>query len=250
MRKTVAIIQARISSTRLPGKVLMDLAGKTVLRHVLDRCAAIPVVDAVCCAIPVGSIHDAIAVEAKTAGVSIYRGSETDVLDRYWRAAEQFNATTILRVTSDCPFVDPLLCDRVAKEVISGRADYGCNNMPPTWPHGLDCEAFTMDALRRAGQEAVEPYDREHVTPWLRESPVIRRANVAGPGGWAAQQRWTLDFPEDLEFLRHALRIVPVGFSTECLLDALSLRPDIIALNSRYHNVSRPVVPNLKQECQ
>ncbi|MBE0533513.1 MAG: glycosyltransferase family protein [Rhodospirillales bacterium] len=244
--KPVIIVQARMTSTRLPGKVLMDLAGRSVLAHTLARCAATPGIDAVCCAVPEGESHDAVAAEARRAGAVIFRGSEHDVLDRYWKAALTLDAEVVMRVTSDCPLTDPSVCGRVLQLVTKGGADYACNNMPPSWPHGLDCEAFTMAALDRAAHEASVPYQREHVTPWLRGDPTLRKANLAGPGGWAAEQRWTLDFPEDLDFFRALfaqLPLLPAMPSTDEILAVLRARPDIGTLNARYQNVSRPTMP-------
>lgn len=251
MTKAAVIVQARMTSTRLPGKVLMDLAGCTVLAHVLQRCAAIPGIDTVCCAVPEGSVHDAVAKEAEAVGVVVFRGSEDDVLDRYWRAATILGADVLMRVTSDCPLADPQVCAQVLRQITEGGVEYACNNMPASWPHGLDCEAFSFAVLDRAARTACEPQEREHVTPWLRINPAITKANLPGPGGWAAEQRWTIDFPEDLEFFRAlfaALPPPPALSSTDEVLAVLRSRPDIVAINARHHNVSRPSVPSSKEE--
>lgn len=202
MTKAV-IVQARMTSTRLPGKVLMELGGTTVLDHVLTRCAAIPEIDQVCCAIPEGRLHDAVAVEAERCGAIAIRGSEFDVLDRYHHAAKALNADIVMRVTSDCPLVDPGICGEVLAMLLADdSADYAANNFSHRYPHGLDCEAFRFDALARAWTEATEEYDREHVTPWLRRAPSIHRLSLDGPDTELGKLRWTLDFPEDLEFCR------------------------------------------------
>lgn len=251
MRKVVVIVQARMTSTRLPGKVLMNLDGTTVLAHVLRRCAAIPGIDTVCCAVPEGAAHDAVAREAEAAGAWVFRGSEDDVLDRYWRAAQALKADVVMRITSDCPLVDPEMCGRVLALVTEGGAEYACNNMPASWPHGLDCEAFTFTVLDRAAREACEPYQREHVTPWLRSNPAIAKANLLGPGDWAAEQRWTVDFPEDMAFFRALFGALPprtaLPTTTE-ILEFLWVRSDIAAINAQHHNVSRPPVPPKTQE--
>ncbi|WP_316977596.1 glycosyltransferase family protein [Shumkonia mesophila] len=250
-RRTIVIVQARMTSTRLPGKVLMDLDGQSVLAHTLFRCAAIPGIDGVCCAIPEGEIHDRVAVEAKAAGAIVFRGAEHDVLDRYWRAALALGADIVMRVTSDCPLADPQICGQVLQLVADDGADYACNNMPPSWPHGLDCEAFTFDVLNRAANEAKELDQREHVTPWIRAHPSVRKANLTGPGGWVADQRWTLDFDEDLDFFRALfmeLPPLPAMPSTNEILGVLRAQPHIAALNARHHNVSRPTVPAAMKE--
>lgn len=208
---TVAIIvQARFGSSRLPGKVLLPLGAGTVLAEVLRRCRAVPGVDVVCCAVPHGELDDEVADIAAAAGAEVSRGSETDVLDRYWQAARQVGADLIMRVTSDCPLIDPGLCGQVLSLVGPG-VDYAANNMPPGFPHGLDCEAFPTRALAEAAAKATDAADREHVTPWLRRSDPTRLRALAGPGGDLVHHRWTLDYPEDYVFLRRLFRRLPAG---------------------------------------
>jgi spore coat polysaccharide biosynthesis protein SpsF (cytidylyltransferase family) len=189
-----------MASTRLPGKVLLELAGRTVLSHVLERCRAIPGIDAVCCAIPEGADCDPVVDEAMRCGVEIFRGSEKDVLDRYYSAAKALKADFVLRVTSDCPLIDPEICGRVLAEVTSGRADFAVNNVPVTWPHGLDCEAFTFALLERAAAESQIYAEREHVGLFMRHASGIRRANVAAEEENIGHYRWTLDTPKDYAF--------------------------------------------------
>lgn len=210
---TVAVIvQARQTSTRLPGKVLLDLAGRTVLSRVLERCKAIPGVDVVCCAVPEGSDHDNVAAEASRCGALVYRGPTEDVLARYYLAANEIGADIVMRVTSDCPMIDPHIGGLVLRKVLSGEAEYAADNMPATWPHGLDCEAFTMSVLERAYREAQDPYEREHVTPYIRLSNDISKANVAMPDGQnMAHHRWVLDTPLDFEFLKAMFSRLPKG---------------------------------------
>jgi glutamate-1-semialdehyde 2,1-aminomutase/spore coat polysaccharide biosynthesis protein SpsF len=207
--RTVCIIQARMGSTRLRGKVLEYLGGAPVLAHVIRRCQAIPEVDDVVCATVPGLDGDGVAELASGLGATVFRGPEHDVLARYHGAAHAARADIVLRVTSDCPLIDPELCSAVLRLRIAEDADYAANNMPPSWPHGLDCEAFTRETLDRAAAQAIEPYDREHVTPWIRRNDSLRRVNLDGPGGAFAAQRWTLDYPEDLVFLRAVAERLP-----------------------------------------
>jgi spore coat polysaccharide biosynthesis protein SpsF len=201
--RTVAVIQARFGSSRLPGKVLLPLGGGCVLDEVIRRCRAIPGVTATCVAVPDSADSDGVAGRAAAAGATVVRGPEQDVLLRYGLAARKTDADIILRVTSDCPLLDPEVAGQVLAVRASESADYAANNRPPRgWPHGLDCEAMTREALERAVTSAAAPYDREHVTPWLRRAGDIRRAWVVGPGEAAAAWRWTLDLPEDYAFLR------------------------------------------------
>lgn len=239
---SAVIIQARMGSTRLPGKVLMDLDGRTVLSWVLERCAAIPGIDTVVCATTTAPEDDAVVAEAERCGAVVHRGPAQDVLARYHGAAVAVGAQDIMRVTSDCPLIDPRICGQVLALRRRTGADYACNNMPPSWPHGLDCEAFTTDALARAVTEARQPHEREHVTPWLRTAPGIRRANLAGPGGPAARLRLTLDHPEDLALFRALVPLLPepaVAAGIEAVLAALEAHPDIAAINAGRRDPAR-----------
>lgn len=194
------ILQARMTSTRLPGKVLKSVGGRTVLEWVVHGCRRIQGIDVVCAAVPEGEAHAPVVAEAVRLGLPVARGSETDVLDRFHIAAALVAADEIVRVTTDCPMIDPRVCGEVLEKLRSEQADYASNNDPAGYPHGLDCEAFTRPALERATALATNPYDREHVTPWLRREPSVRRAHLSGPGGNVVHWRWTVDFPEDLEF--------------------------------------------------
>lgn len=232
---TGVIVQARLGSTRLPGKVLMQMAGRTVLAWVLERCGAIPGIDGVCCAIPDGLADEDVAREARLCGVPVFRGTEHDVLYRYYRAAGAFGFDTVVRVTSDCPLIDPWLCARVLGMLSEGDVDYACNNLPPSWPHGLDCEALSFDWLARAAKEAEEPYDREHVTPYVRRHPRALRANLAKPGPSAYHHRWTLDTRLDLWFLQEmAARLPegPAGWDHRVPLSMAEADPALAAINA------------------
>jgi spore coat polysaccharide biosynthesis protein SpsF (cytidylyltransferase family) len=200
-----------MGSSRLPGKVLMKLAGKTVLERVLERCGAIEGITDVCCAIPEGSKDDIVAEGARVWGAKVVRGSEVDVLQRYYDAALFCRADFVMRVTSDCPLLDPFVAARVLNLIQTGEFDYSCNNLPRTWPHGLDCEAFPFAQLERAAREATSHYDREHVTPYLRNHPDLRKGVVHGPAHDVAKQRWTLDTPGDFEFLQALFERMPEG---------------------------------------
>ncbi|MBU79858.1 MAG: glycosyltransferase family protein [Rhodospirillales bacterium] len=249
MSRSVCIVQARTGSTRLPGKVLLELGGRTVLSHVLERCQAIPGIDAVCCASPEGADCDLVVAEAERCGTEVFRGSETDVLDRYYRAAKMLQADFVLRVTSDCPLIDPVVCGRVLAEVTEGRAGFAANNIPPTWPHGLDCEAFTFALLERAAAGATTSFEREHVSPFMREAADVRRANVAAAGKDMSHHRWTLDTPQDHAFLQALFARLPQGpesWDHHIPLALVETDPDLAVLNAGHehplkneHSVSR-----------
>jgi spore coat polysaccharide biosynthesis protein SpsF len=152
----------------------------------------------------------AYAEEARRCGAEVFRGSETDVLDRYCAAAT-FRLDVFMRVTADCPLIDPGVCDEVLSLRSAVGADYACNNPPPSWPHGLDCEAVTFAWLERAAREASQAYEREHVTLFIRNHPAAWRANLRMPGTGAEQHRWTLDNDRDLQFLRALVARMPAG---------------------------------------
>lgn len=233
MLRSVVIVQARLGSSRLPGKVLEHLAGRSVLSHVLERCRAIPGADDVCCAVPAGQSNDMVAHEAQLANARITRGPEMDVLARYYKAAIECDAEVVVRITSDCPLIDPDVVGKVLAFVANSGADYACNNQPRSWPHGLDCEAFSSGWLARAVREAKLPEEREHVTPFLRSHPDVRRMNLEGPGGDIAGHRWTLDTPQDLRFLQALYERLPPGpaaFNYRVPLTIVERDPNLKAL--------------------
>lgn len=198
-----AIIQARMGSTRLPGKVLDDLGGQPVLAWMVRAARAIPGVDAVIVATGDGDANDPVADWCEAAGVPCHRGSEQDVLSRFAGAAAAVEADVILRLTADTPFLDPAVCGQVLWLQQQAGADYAANVDPPTWPDGLDCEAFTRRALDAAAAEAAATADREHVTPWIRNNRSrFRAVNLTCPLPGLQERRWTLDTPEDLAWLR------------------------------------------------
>ena len=229
------IVQARFGSTRLPGKILNPLGSKTALARVLDRCARIDGADHVIAAIPDTDADDAVADAARAAGYAVSRGSESDVLSRYAKAARDCGAEYIMRVTSDCPFIDPQICGRVISLMHTSHADYASNTMPALFPHGLDCEIFPAILLYRADRLASEPGDREHVTPWLRQHPHLQRACLLGPGQGMERLRWTLDYAEDLQFFQAVYDELGEAAATASAADLAALclrRPDLVAINA------------------
>lgn len=242
MSRTVVIAQARIDSARLPGKVLLEAGGMPVLAQVLRRAKAIPGIAAVCLATSDRNLDDPVAAVAAAEGVAVFRGSATDVLSRYQGAAELTDAGCIVRVTCDCPLLDPGVCHEVVALRNRTGADYASNVAPPEWPHGLDCEVFTRSALGAAAGAATDPYDREHVTPWIRRNPAFRIVNLPGPGGDTAAHRWTLDFPEDYAMVK----AVSDAFAESATIPRwqeivafLDQHPEIAAMNAMRRDPSR-----------
>lgn len=191
-----------MGSTRLPGKVLLDLGGATVLARVVRRLQRSRQINQIVVASTIAPADEAIVSECESLQVSCFRGSERDVLDRYYQAARLHSAEAVARITSDCPLIDPTLVDETIRIFKDERADYASDALPRTYPRGLDSEVFTSAALEHAWREAREPYQREHVTPFLYEHPeMFRLASSRGDVGYS-HYRWTLDTPEDLSLLR------------------------------------------------
>lgn len=203
--RVVAVIQARMGSTRLPGKVLVDLAGDFTLARVVNRTGRAKLLDQVVVATTVKPADDAIVRLCSERGWSCYRGSEEDVLDRYYKAACAFQADAIVRITSDCPLIDAGVVDRVVQEFLDRQPgiDYACNVLPRrTFPHGLDTEVMRFEVLEQAWREDDNPAWREHVTPYIYRHPEKFRLLWVTNDVDYSHMRWTVDTPEDLEFIR------------------------------------------------
>lgn len=200
--KKVIILQARFTSTRLPGKVLQEVNGLTILGWMIRLSKSIKGIDEVCVAIPEGPAQDGVVAEALKHNATVVAGPEHDVLARFTLAARATSADVVMRITTDCPLADATIADELLQMLIQSDADYACNNEPFGFPHGLDCEVFTSDILELANKEAVDPYDREHVTPWIKRNTDIKKSYLHGPGGEMTSWRWTIDTPEDLEFFK------------------------------------------------
>ncbi len=237
---TAVIVQARMGSTRLPGKVMEAVQGRPVLAHVLGRCAEIRGGDVVVCAVPDSEESAPLETVARARGAQVYRGSEQDVLGRYLAAARMVGADVVMRITSDCPLIDPDVCGAVLALRAREGADYATNNMPRSFPLGLDCEAFTTAALAEADRMTREPYDREHVTPWLRRAPHLKRANLASDRAGLEQHRWTLDYPEDLDFFRAVFAALPAGSRgrMDDVLSVMARHPALAGINARHNQPS------------
>jgi spore coat polysaccharide biosynthesis protein SpsF len=195
--KTLIIVQARMTSTRLPGKVLQPLAGEPMLTRLVDRLRRVKHADGLVIATTTNATDDPIAALCAEQGVPCHRGSEHDVLSRYADAAGLHGAEVVVRITSDCPLIDPALIDQVIAVYEEGDSDYVSNMLPPTWPYGMAVEVFSASALTQAHAEATQAAEREHVTPFLYWHPErYRLRNVASPVD-LSHHRWTVDTPED-----------------------------------------------------
>lgn len=204
--RTVAIIQARMSSSRLPGKVLQDIAGQPMLVRVVERAKRAETLDEVAIATTTDPADDPIEELCRQHGYPVFRGSMFDVLDRFYQAARQFQADTVVRLTADCPVIDPQVIDRTVNAFREAGADFGANRLPPPWkrtyPIGLDTEVCTFAALERAWKEAKLPYEREHVMPYFYDQEGRFKIVVVDHDPDYGAYRWTVDTPEDLALLR------------------------------------------------
>ncbi|HZR56174.1 MAG TPA: glycosyltransferase family protein [Terriglobales bacterium] len=233
--RIVAVVQARMGSTRLPGKVLMDLSGNTVLARVVTRLQRSKFINQTVVATTESDVDDAIICECERIGVSCFRGSEEDVLDRYYRAVREYNAETVVRVTADCPLIDPEIVDRTIELFFQKDADYATNDVPRTFPRGLDVEVFTMSSLEQAWQEARKPYERVHVTPYFYEHPeIFRTVSLVGESD-SSRYRWTLDTEDDLKLLRAVYERFQNTDMFDCteVLALMQREPELLELNSR-----------------
>jgi spore coat polysaccharide biosynthesis protein SpsF len=230
--KVVTIIQARMGSTRLPGKVLKDLGGRTVLERVVRRAQKCRLADEVVVATSVEPANDAIAEECTRLRVRVLRGSEDDLLDRYFRAAEVTQADVVVRITSDCPLVDPGVSDESIRAFLETCPDYASNVLERTYPRGLDTEVFSLCALDRAFREAKDPFQREHVTPFFYQHPErFKLVSVKGERDFS-NHRWTLDTPEDLEFLQAVYaRLGDRDFTWRDVLSLVESEPRMAEIN-------------------
>jgi spore coat polysaccharide biosynthesis protein SpsF len=202
MTGVVAIIQARMGSTRLPGKVLLPLLGEPMVKRVVRRVGRARTPDVVVVATSSAPVDDPIAARAAAEGWPLTRGSEVDVLDRYLQAARTFGAEVVVRVTADCPLIDPAVVDRTIEEFMKAGVDYASNVLPPrTFPRGLDVEVIARSALERAGREDHDPAWREHVTPYIYGHPETFRLLRVPSEDDHSDQRWSVDTAEDLELI-------------------------------------------------
>jgi spore coat polysaccharide biosynthesis protein SpsF len=232
--RVVAIIQARMGSTRLPGKVLKDLGGETVLARVVNRTRRAKLLDEVVVATTIQPADDAIVGECGRLSVACFRGDEADVLDRYHRAAQRFSADAIVRITSDCPLIDPELVDATVHAFLNQKPDYATNALVVTYPRGLDVEVFTADALARTWGAAKEPYQRTHVTTYMYENPeIFKIVSLTAEKDWG-KYRWTLDTGEDLEAIREIYKHFPEGDLVPWyeVVSLMEIHPELIELNS------------------
>lgn len=203
--KVVGIVQARTSSTRLPGKVLLDGAGKPLILHMLERVSKSNLMDAIWLATSDDKTDDQLAHLIEKSGYNVFRGSLENVLSRFWHIGKMEKADVIVRLTGDCPLHDYQVIDLVIDHFIKnkGQVDYVSNVLPPSYPDGLDTEVFTFSIMDEAYHNSTSPKELEHVVPYIRQKVKEngRYSNFKGPANFS-HLRWTLDEPEDYRFIK------------------------------------------------
>jgi spore coat polysaccharide biosynthesis protein SpsF (cytidylyltransferase family) len=230
-----AFVQARMGSSRLPGKVMMPLEGAPLIGRVLERVRAARTPSLVALVTGSRGANLALAEHAEATGVPVFCGSDDDVLERYLAAARHFGADVLVRITGDCPLIDPDVLDLVVQDFQKGGADYVSNVHPPTYPDGLDVEVMSLSALERASREATLASEREHVTPYLWKDPGrFKQRNVVGATD-LSPLRWIVDDERDLAFVRAVYReLLPKGadFRWKDVLALVQAKPELARLNA------------------
>lgn len=240
------VIQARTGSSRLPGKILMDICGKPLLIRMAERVQASAYPFRLIIATTTDSSDDPVEKLCDEYHLEVFRGHPTDLLDRHYQAALLTNARYVAKIPSDCPLIDPKVIDRVLEKFFScsDSVDFISNLHPATYPDGNDVEVMHFNVLERAWKEAVKPLEREHTTPYIWENPeIFRTANVEWETGldYSMSHRWTIDYPEDYEFIRTVYEeLYPENplFHLHDILNLLKLKPEIFGINSSLAGVN------------
>ncbi len=232
--KIVAIVQARMGSTRLPGKVLKDIEGKPMLWHIVNRLKHAKLIDKIVIATSVNKKDEAIEKFCKENNIDCFRGNEEDVLARYYETAKEYNADIIIRITSDCPLIDPEIVDLVVRRHKENSADYTSNTLKRTYPRGLDTEVFGFYALEEAYKRAKELYQREHVTPFIYEHPELFKLQNVENNKDLSYLRFTVDEEKDLELVRKIYKRLfnnKKNFYLQDIMVILKREPFLIEMN-------------------
>jgi len=229
--KIIAIVQARIGSTRLPNKVMLPIEGKPMIELLLARLKQSKQIDQIIVATSKSPQNLPLVQLVNKLGYDVYEGSEDDVLDRYFQAAKLFQADAVVRITGDCPLIDSGIVDNVISEFNNG-VDYVSNVSPPTYPDGLDVEVFSYNALKIAWENAINHSDREHVTPFIRNSDIFKNQNVSNSNNYS-MERWTVDEPEDYEVIKSIFKHFSpkIDFSWDEVIQLKEIDSDIFLPN-------------------
>jgi len=244
--KVVIVVQARMSSTRFPGKILKPILGKSLLSRMIERLQMISHKATIVIATSDSDQDNVIEAEAQAIGVPCFRGSLNNCLDRHYQAGKQFDADVVIKIPSDCPLIDPRIIDKILDYYFDHEGEYDfVNNLhPATWPDGNDVEIMTMACIEKAWKEATRPLEIEHTTPYIWENPdKFRIANITWDTGldYSMSHRFTIDYPEDYEFINRVYEeLYPqkLDFSCDDILKLLETKPGIYQINSGYAGVN------------
>lgn len=230
-----AIVQARTGSTRLTNKVFKDLCGKPLIWHIINRLKYSKKIDKIILATTQNENDNVLEEWAIENNIPCFRGSENDVLDRYYHSAQKFNVDTIVRITADDPFKDPQIIDDVISLFVGEKLDFAYNNNPPTFPEGLDTEVFSFDALEKAFNNSTDPFEREHVTQYFYRNPSIFSQACLKNSIDLSYLRWTIDTQQDwdmAEVVYNKLYPTNENFGMSDILELINKEPYIAAINS------------------
>lgn len=246
MKKITAIIQARMSSTRLPGKVLLEIENEPMLYHVIKQVRASKIIKGVIIATTTEREDDVIAEYCKKNGIKCFRGSKKDLLDRYYRCAKKFNCNPIVRITSDCPLIDPTIIDKVIRKFLKGSYDYVANNLEKVdnkwqnatcnFPQGMTVEVSRYKALEKAWNEAKKPSEREHVFPYVQFNPKLFKVSNLKNKVDLAFIRCAVDRKNDLSFVREIFKRIPKRkkfVSIKDIMKIVTKEPDLVKINNK-----------------
>ena len=230
--KIAALIQARMNSTRLPGKVMKKINSYPIIELIIERLKFSKKIDEIILATTKNEEDDFLSEHASSLGVKVFRGSEKNVLDRFYKAAKKNNLDCIVRITADCPLVDPWLVDQIIKEFLKSDYDYISNAIEPTYPDGLDCEVFNMKALEKSWKEATSQHQKEHVTPYIYETDNFRIKNFSSKKDFS-NLRWTVDENIDLLVIKNIYTYFSprIDFNWEEVIDLYNKNPDLFKDN-------------------
>lgn len=248
--KNIIVIQARIGSSRLPGKALLDIEGEPLLVRLIERIRRVQTPARIVVATTLDQQDDRIAELCRKLEITVYRGHSTDLLDRHFQAALHYKANVIAKIPSDCPMIDPSIIDKVFETFFRAGGDYTSNLHPGSYPDGNDVEVMSFNALAVAWRKAVLPMEREHTTPYIWERPnEFRLSNVLWDDEGTLEKgrdcsmthRWTVDYREDYELVQKVyseLYRVNANFGLNDILSLLEKKPELTHINARYVGVN------------
>ena len=244
MIRIVTVIQARSGSSRLPGKVMMEILGKALLLRMVERVQRSKLAGTIVIATTTEASDDIIEKLCQSEGLLYYRGDRDDLLDRHYQAGKLYGAEAVVKIPSDCPLIDPKVIDKVLQYYLDNDFDFVSNLHPATYPDGNDVEVMSWSSIERAWREAGRALEREHTTPYIWENPdLFKIGNVVWETGldYSMSDRWTIDYPEDFIFIKTIYeQLYPANpvFDLQDILHLTRQNPDIFSINNKYAGVN------------